>query len=101
MCVEEVKKSCMARPVDSMTLDQLKNFRVIWTDELHEKEGAYNLLMSEISCLDLIDVATIYDWNAAAQMLRERAVMQRQSIVLLEMVIKGLTGRIQQLETAS
>ena len=92
---------CMTLPVDCMTLDELKKLRVDWKCELHEEQEAYNLLSLEISCLALIDVATIDDWNAAAEMLREKSVKQRRSIVLLETVIDGVTGRIRQLETAS
>ena len=92
---------CMSRPVDRMTLDELKKLREDWTYELHEKQGAYNLLSLEISFLEFIDVATMDDWNAAAQGLMDESVRQRRSIFLLEKVIDGVTGRIRQLEPAS
>ena len=90
----------MTLPVDRMTLDELKKLREDWTYELHEKQGAYKLLSLEISFLQFIDVATIDDWNTAAQVLTEESVKQRRSIVLLEKVIDCVTGRIRQLETA-
>ena len=91
----------MTLPVDSMTLDELKKLRADWTYELQEKQGAYKLLSLEISFLPFIDVATMEDWNAAAQVLKEESVKQRRSIFLLEKVIDGVTGRIRQLEPAS
>ena len=91
----------MSDPVDRMTLDELKNLRETWTDELHEKQGAYNLLMNLIPHLVFTDVATMDDWNAAEQQFREQAGKVNREILELQTLIRGVDSRIRQLEPAS
>ena len=89
----------MSDPVDRMTLDELNKLREDWIYDLQEKQDAYNLLMRSIPHLVFADVATMDDWNAAAQTLRGRARVVNQQIIELQTLIHGVESRIWQLET--